>query len=83
MFKGVISETKSINKVVIRLTFERWYHISENHQELTGLSYEVLEVVNQPDMIVEGSNGEFLAVKKISRKYLVSAYKEIDKKMVL
>lgn len=35
----------SKNGVRIRLTEERWYHIVENHDELAGLSDEVLLTV--------------------------------------
>jgi len=80
MAENVIGEEKSINKVNIRSTFERWYHISESHRELVGATFEVLETIRQPDMVVRGLAGEFLSLKKIDKKYLVSVYREINKK---
>jgi len=80
MIENIIGEVKSINGVNIRLTFERWYHISEGHPELTGTSFEILEIINQPDTVVKGLSGEYLAIRKINKKYLVSVYREINKK---
>lgn len=80
MQENIIGKVKSIKGVDIRLTFERWYHISEAHVELIGLSYEVLETVNDPDVLVRGLAGEYLALKKLNKKYLVSIYREINKK---
>lgn len=71
---------KSVNGVPIRLTNERWFHIVENHDEVAGLAFEVLETIIKPDIIVNGWKGELLAVKKINTKYLVVVYKEISKK---
>ncbi|AGK61401.1 hypothetical protein Asulf_01414 [Archaeoglobus sulfaticallidus PM70-1] len=62
----------SKNGVPIRLTEERWFHIVENHDELAGLSDEVLLAVEDPDFIVNGWTDEFLAVRKINDKYLVA-----------
>jgi hypothetical protein len=79
MAENIIGEAKSITGVNIRLTFERWYHISEGHPELVGSSFEVLEVINRPDIVVKGIFGEYLALRKIDKKYLVSVYREINK----
>ena len=80
MAENIIGEVKSINGVTILLTFERWYHISEGHPELAGASFEILETINQPDIVVRGLAGEFLTLRKIGKKYLVSVYREISKK---
>ena len=80
MHENIIGEVKSINDVNIRLTFERWYHISESHRELVGATFEVLETINNPDMVVRGFAKELLAIKKINKKYLVSIYREINRK---
>lgn len=66
----------SKNKVPLRLTEERWFHIVENHDELAGRSSEVLETVAEPDIIVKGKEQEFLAVKKIKKQWLIVVYKE-------
>jgi len=59
----MIGTAVSKNGVPIRLTEERWFHIVENHDELAGLSDEVLLTVEDPDYIVRGWIDELLAVK--------------------
>jgi hypothetical protein len=39
---------KSKNGVPIRLTTERWFHITEEHSETAGYYFEVLETVEDP-----------------------------------
>ncbi|MBI4326943.1 MAG: hypothetical protein HY674_17015 [Chloroflexi bacterium] len=67
----------SKNGVTIRLTDERWSHISEEHAELAGRKLEVLEAVSDAERVVAGSEGELLALKKQSDgKTLVAVYRE-------
>jgi hypothetical protein len=67
----------STNGVPIRLTDERWLHITEEHNELAGMRYEVLETVAQPTQIFAGNSGELLAVHDSEPgKYLVVVYRE-------
>lgn len=70
----------SKNNVLIRLTDERWGHIVENHNELAGRKYEVLETIAEPELIVRGRAREFLAAKKINKRWSVVVYKEVAKK---
>jgi hypothetical protein len=64
--------------VPIRLTDERWAHISEEHSELAGLRREVLETVANPSRIYGGQAGELLAVREAGAgKWLVAVYREI------
>jgi len=44
----------SINGVPIRLTYERWYHITENHDDLASHFHDVLEAIQKPDFVVRG-----------------------------
>jgi hypothetical protein len=61
----------------IRLTDERWGHITEEHAELAGYRLELMGTVAEPDRIVSGSVGELLALKKqIDGKTLVVVYRE-------
>ena len=77
--KSMIGVAVSKNGIPIRLTGERWYHIVENHDELAGLSDEVLLTVEDPDYIVKGWKDELLAVRKFAEdKYLVVVYKELE-----
>lgn len=69
----------SKNGVPIRLTDERWVHITEEHNELAGLRSEILETVANPTEIFAGNQGEMLAVREIEPgKYLVVVYREFQ-----
>ena len=64
----------SQNGAHVRLTDERWAHITEEHCELAGMHPEVLETIVHPSHIYEGNGGELLAVREIEPgKYLVAA----------
>lgn len=39
----------SKNKAKIRLTEERWFHIIESHDYMSGLSDSVLETIDGPE----------------------------------
>jgi hypothetical protein len=70
---------QSKNGNAIRLTDERWSHITEEHSELAGLRSEVLDTVENPDRILLGNEGELLAVKEIENgKLLVVVFREFD-----
>ena len=70
----------SVNGVPIRLTYERWCHIVENHDELTSYFYDVLDTVGKPELIVRGNKGSYKATRNIGRrKWLVVVYKELSK----
>lgn len=58
-----MDEVKSKNDVPIRLTEERWFHITEEHSEMAGYYFEVLETVEEPETIYEGKMGELLAIR--------------------
>jgi hypothetical protein len=47
----------SVNGVPIRLSYERWYHIVENHDDLASTFHEVLDTVEKPDFVTRGSHG--------------------------
>ena len=71
----------SVNDVPIRLTYERWFHITENHDDLSSYYFEVLENVEKPESIIRGNKGSLKAVKNIGkRKWLVVVYREISKR---
>ncbi len=74
MPKTVVSK----NGVPIRLTDERWVHITEEHAELAGYRLEVLEAIAEPERIVAGGGGELLAVRRQENgKLLVVVYREL------
>lgn len=75
----MLEKTLSKNGIPIRLTDERWAHITEEHCELAGLRLEVMETVANPARIVAGKGGELLAVREIDPgKLLVVVYREND-----
>lgn len=73
----------SKNKVPIRLTAERWIHITEEHSEMAGYYFEVLETLTEPEIIYEGKTGEYIAAKEIEKgKYILVVHKEVNKEDV-
>lgn len=65
--------------IPIRLTGERWAHITEEHCELAGLRFEVLETIANPHRIFEGSAMELFAVREVEAgKFLVVVYRESE-----
>lgn len=65
--------------LTIRLTEERWQHITEGHPELVHLQTEIIQTIEDPDKILEGNDGELLAIKMLSdNKHLVTIYKEVQ-----
>lgn len=65
----------------VRLTDERWKHITVRHPEMKEQRDRVLETVSDPDLIQVGDSGELIAVRHyadtpLTEKYLVVPYKE-------
>ncbi|MDP2602598.1 MAG: hypothetical protein Q8S00_08385 [Deltaproteobacteria bacterium] len=73
------SDVTSKNGLPIRLTDERWTHITEEHAELAGMRLEVLEAVSQPERVLAEGEGELLAVRELEvGNFLVVVYRELD-----
>lgn len=69
---------RSKTGVEIRLTAERWTHITEEHCELAGMREEVLETVSEPLRILAGNQGELIAMREVETgKFLVVPYREM------
>ena len=73
----------SKNGVPIRLTQERWEHITRRHPEMENQKLKFEETITNPDLIQKGDFEDLLAVRfysttPLGQKYLVVAYKEID-----
>lgn len=71
----------SKNKVPIRLTQERWHHISTGHPEIAGYYYEILETIQNAVCIYEGTRNEYIAVsakQEQTGKFIVVIYKESE-----
>jgi hypothetical protein len=74
----VINTVISKNGITLRLTDERWTHITEEHCELAGLRLEVSETVFQPERILAGGEGELIAVRALEQgKFLAVVYREL------
>lgn len=70
---------KSVNGVTIRLPDERWVHITEEHAEMAGYLYDVLETVQEPLAVFEGNEGELLTAREIEPgKYIIAVYREVS-----
>jgi hypothetical protein len=59
---GITISAISKNGVSIRLTNERWQHITTGHPEIADYFYEILESIENPDVIYEGFNDAKIAI---------------------
>jgi len=80
----MISTVISKNGKELRLTAERWSHIVEAHDYMAGNQDLVFETLENPDYIVGGGQGEFIALKHYKKniylgKGVVVIYKEKEK----
>ncbi|MCK4662092.1 MAG: hypothetical protein KAT68_04460 [Bacteroidales bacterium] len=72
--------TYSVNNIPIRLTDERWIHIVENHDDIAGYYFDILETITNPTWIFKGDKDEFWAVKLLAdKKAILVIYKELIK----
>jgi hypothetical protein len=72
----------SKNNVPIRLTPERWQHITTGHPEIADFYFEILETVENPKIIYEGNVGGLIAVSfkfENTGKFIVVIYKEVSR----
>ena len=68
----------SVNGVPIRMTAERWFHITLSHDDLNKYYEKILETVENPDCILAGYGGTYIAVRGMGKKrYLCVIYKEL------
>ena len=76
---GLLNIVTSKAGLLIRLTDERWAHITEEHCELAGLRAAVLETISKPERICAGGAGELLATRQFEAgKWLVVVYREME-----
>ncbi len=81
----MLASVNSVNGVSIRLTEERWQHITFQHPELTDLQVEVLDTVKNPEQVLQGRDGQLISVKTIKpdEKWLLVIYRELDEDGVI
>ncbi len=71
----------SKNGVPIHLSYERWYHITENHDDLASYYHDILEIIENPDLIMRGNKGTLKATRRLGRnRWLTVIYREVSKK---
>ena len=76
-----LRKVNSRNKVTIRLTNERWIHISKNHDDVSGYFEDILKTIENPEYIKRGYKNSLVALKNYGKKgYLCVIYKEVSKK---
>jgi len=73
---------RSVNRVPIRLTEERWRHIVARHPEIEPYRDQVLEAVEDPDFVAKGLHGELKAARlfielPMGPRYFVVVYREV------
>ncbi|MBI2339841.1 MAG: hypothetical protein HYU99_05695 [Deltaproteobacteria bacterium] len=78
---AVLEWVISVDGVPIRLTDERWAHITESHDYMAGHLELVLETIGSPDKIAKGTHSAHIAVKKfdhtpLGRKYVTVVYRQ-------
>ena len=80
---SVIAIVKSQNGVPIRLTKERWNHITTSHLDMENNQEAAIETTQNPDMMLRGIADEMRAVRffpktHLGPKHVVVAYKEVS-----
>ncbi len=67
--------------IIALFRYERWFYITENHDDLASYYFQVLEVVNTPEFIMRGNKGTLKAAKNMGKdRWLTVIYKEISKR---
>ena len=75
-----MSEALSKNGVPIRLTSERWLHITTGHPEMADYYYDILSTIEEPDVIYQGDQSARIGVKELpnTNKVVAVIYKETN-----
>ncbi|MFB6357151.1 MAG: hypothetical protein ABEJ65_11630 [bacterium] len=74
-----MDQVRSIHDVPIRLTEERWQHITTSHPEMAEYYHDILKTVDSPKQVFKGENGTIVALRKIeSNHHIVVIYKEVS-----
>ena len=71
----------SVNGNSIRITAKQWAHVIESHDYMSGNMDKVLETLAEPDRVVQGNQGESLALREyestnITHKTAVIVYRD-------
>ena len=71
-----VKSARAVSGKRIRLTEERWHHITERHPEVGEYLDEVLSTITKPDVITFGWETERVAIRKFMDHDLAVIYKE-------
>jgi len=74
----VTDVVQSVSGVPIRLTDERWQHITRRHPDLANDRSAVLDAVQNPALLRSGQLGTLMAAKPLGSHWLVVVYRETD-----
>ena len=77
----VLQTATSVLGHTIRLTAQQWAHITEAHDYMAGNMDKVLETLSEPSRVIQGEQGEALALRdyertNITEKTAVVVYRE-------
>ena len=77
--RDLMLTVRSASGVPIRLTSERWEHVTRRHVEMVGLCEQVLRTITQPDFVQQGDEGTLrrLADAPLAGKFVVVVYREV------
>ena len=68
----------SKNGAKIRIPEERWLHITDSHDYMAGLSDNVLDCIENPEVIIKGERDELIAAQRFNNKHIVVIYREVS-----
>jgi hypothetical protein len=79
VFRVLVGIITSVNGVLIRLTEERWGHITAQHLEMEAYQTAILDVVANPDRLLDSGNGQPIAVRSVSQQtWLLVVYRGLE-----
>ncbi|MBE9137861.1 hypothetical protein IQ254_11765 [Nodosilinea sp. LEGE 07088] len=79
----VLDTAIAYSQTPIRITYQQWAHVVENHDYMAGCLEFVLETLSEPNFIVDGWETELIALRAypktpISKKSVVVVFKEAE-----
>jgi hypothetical protein len=81
MADDILHTIVSLKGDMIRVTAKQWAHIVESHDYMAGNMDKVLETLVEPDRVLEGKQGESLALRfyettNVTSKTAVVVYRD-------
>lgn len=63
----ILHIARSVRGHLIRVTGRQWAHVTEAHDYMAGNIDKVLETLSEPTVVVQGQEGESLALRDYER----------------